>query len=135
MGNVDPLTRARNASADAEQTFGAVRDQHLVAVQAYATLALADAVTAFTALTALTASTAADRSQAVEATERQTITVDLATGEWLNPDLSITTEEAEVVASAVLPGTSPELVAGWYSAWLSDEQAPARAHDVIRGYL
>lgn len=40
------LDAARHHAAETEETSGAIRDSHLTAVQAYATLALAEALTA-----------------------------------------------------------------------------------------
>jgi hypothetical protein len=67
MGDADPLARAREAAADAEQTFsfGAVHSEHLVAVQAFATLAVAEALTAL--VPALTSRPAATRTDGVTA--------------------------------------------------------------------
>ena len=49
MSTVDPLALARAEAADAEATVGPLRQLHLTAVQAYATLAIAEALTALVA--------------------------------------------------------------------------------------
>lgn len=64
-------------------------------------------------------------------TDRNTITLDLDTGEWLHVhnakgmgrDDAITGEQCAIVASSVLPGTSVEQVAQWYSEYLESDTA------------
>ena len=48
------------------------------------------------------------------------ITIDTRTGEWLS-DGFITTKEACIVASSVLPGTTPEAVAAWYNEYMKED--------------
>lgn len=44
MGDFEPIARARAEAAEAEETVGAIRHGHLTAMQAYATLAVAEAL-------------------------------------------------------------------------------------------
>lgn len=47
------------------------------------------------------------------------IAIDTITGEWANPQLSITHEEGLVVAASVLPGTDPKRLDAFYASFMS----------------
>lgn len=59
-----------------------------------------------------------------QATPARTLTIDLASGDWITPGVAITGEEGARVASSVLPGTSPEQVDGWYGAFMATDTGP-----------
>lgn len=68
------------------------------------------------------------------AAQRRTITIDLATGEWLEaPEDGINVGEGFTVASSVLPGSSAEQVSGWFYESVNEDvlASPALAR-VIR---
>lgn len=52
----------------------------------------------------------------------RTITINLETGAWVSSDSAITARDGAIIASSVLPGTSPELVAQWYGTWMSNDK-------------
>lgn len=44
------------------------------------------------------------------------------------PGATLTAGESAIVASSVLPGTSPEQVAGWYgTTWMANDKPPSNA--------
>lgn len=66
-------------------------------------------------------------------TERNTILMDLDTGEWLaihniiknaHRDDAITGEQGAICASSLLPGTTPEQVAEFYGEYMDADPAP-----------
>lgn len=61
-----------------------------------------------------------------ESRAARTITIDLATGDWVDsPKGGITGEEGQRVAAAVLPGMPVEEVERAYGAYMSEDPAPA----------
>jgi len=148
------MARIAAATVSVVEAPGAIAAA-LAEVQAFATLAVAEALTTIAARPHAALSEVAefelDDAEAAQALPSftdevasaivaRTVTVWLDTGRWVtSTGGGLTGAEGALVASSVLPGTTPELVHAWYSGWLSNDPVPRDlanpVDDRARGYL